>query len=187
MTIYNNLSLQSEDAVNKVIRTNAEDIPEEWAPWNLVVCTKNPNAPPPVAVRTPGPAWDIGQVTKAARLLFKPPMEVEFADEQEMRCVYSLIYDVFRYKSILDQAIEGVAFFEDFPQFAEHHHIVWLFLMELARRKWTARTREELERTAKLLNEAGFPFKDIENVIWEQRVHFAAAIARIRIKNRAYS
>lgn len=35
---------------------------------------------------------------KAARLLCKPPLDVKFSDEQEMRCVYSLIYDVFRCK-----------------------------------------------------------------------------------------
>lgn len=59
--------------------------------------------------------------------------------------------------------------------------------MELARRRWGARARSEIERAARLLNEAGHPFKDIENTIWEQRVHFAAAIARIRIKNKAFS
>ncbi|XP_068628056.1 uncharacterized protein [Battus philenor] len=188
MTVHHNLSLQPEDAVNRSIRSNSKDISEEWAPWNLVVCTKNPNAPTPVAIKTsPGPAWDIGQVLKAGRLLFKPPMEVDFEDEQEMRYVYSLIYDVFRYKSILDQAIEDIDFFDDFSQFSEHRHVTWLFLMELARRKWSARKREELERTTKLLDEAGPPFKDIENAIWEQRVHFAAAIARIRIKNKAYT
>ncbi|CAH2063566.1 unnamed protein product, partial [Iphiclides podalirius] len=177
-----------DDAVNKCIRKNSDDIAEEWAPWNLVVCTKNPNAPPPVAIKTtPGPAWDIGQVLKAARLLHKPPLEVDFADEQEMRCVYSLIYDVFRYKSILDQAIEDIDFFGNFPQYSDHRHVTWLFLMELARRKWGARTREELERTTALLGAAGAPFEDIESSIWEQRVHFAAAIARIRIKNRAYT
>ncbi|CAH2091794.1 unnamed protein product [Euphydryas editha] len=59
--------------------------------------------------------------------------------------------------------------------------------MELARRRWMARARGELERATKLLNEAGFPFKDVENAVWDQRIHFAAAIARIRIKNRAFS
>ncbi|KAL0839386.1 hypothetical protein ABMA28_016115 [Loxostege sticticalis] len=126
-------------------------------------------------------------VLKAARLLCKPPLKVEFDDEQEMRCVYSLIYDVFRYKSILDQAIEDIEFFEDYPELVQHRHTVWLFLMELARRRWGARARSEIERAARLLNEAGHPFKDIENTIWEQRVHFAAAIARIRIKNKAFS
>lgn len=59
--------------------------------------------------------------------------------------------------------------------------------MELARRRWGARPRGETERAARLLEEAGSPFKDIESVIWEERVHFAAAIARMRIKNKAYA
>ncbi|XP_047989962.1 uncharacterized protein LOC125229210 [Leguminivora glycinivorella] len=166
-----------------------EDTVEEWAPWRLVVSIKNPHAPPPVAVRSPpdGHAWDIAQVLKAAYLLSKPPKKVNFADEQQMRCVYSLIYDVFRYKSILEQAIEDIDFFGDFPEYAVNRHTVWLFLMELTRRRWGARPRGEAERAAKLLKEAGSPFQDIENTVWEQRVHFAAAIARIRIKNRAFS
>ncbi|KAJ0179214.1 hypothetical protein K1T71_004926 [Dendrolimus kikuchii] len=180
-------NLEIEEDVKKPVKP-AEDSLEEWAPWNLVVSVKNPHAPPPVAVKTaPGPAWDIGQVLKAARLLCKPPMQVDFVDEQEMRCVYSLIYDVFRYKTILDQAIEDIEFFSDFPELTLHRHTVWLFLMELARRRWGARPRAETERATRLLSEAGSPFNDIENVIWEQRVHFAAAIARIRIKNKAFT
>lgn len=41
-----------------------EDPVEEWAPWALVLPTKNPRAPPPVSVQTaPGPVWDIEQVS----------------------------------------------------------------------------------------------------------------------------
>ncbi|XP_063380080.1 uncharacterized protein LOC134666746 isoform X2 [Cydia fagiglandana] len=169
-------------------RKPPEDLVEEWAPWRLVVSIKNSNAPPPVAVRSPpGYAWDIAQVLKAAHLLSKPPKKVDFADEQQMRCVYALIYDVFRYKSILEQAIEDIDFFGNFPQYGDNHHTVWLFLMELTRRRWGARPRGEAERAVRLLKEAGSPYQDIENTVWEQRVHFAAAIARIRIKNRAFS
>ncbi|XP_047023657.1 uncharacterized protein LOC124632743 [Helicoverpa zea] len=180
-------TLEEDEDGDKVVKP-VEDPVEEWAPWSLVVSTKNPHAPPPVAVKTsPGPAWDIGQVLKAARLLCKPPLPVTFADEQEMRCVYSLIYEVFRYKSILDQALEDIQFLIVHREFAEHRHALWLFLMELARRRWGARPRSEIERATQLLDEAGYPFKDIENIIWEERVHFAAAIARIRIKNRAFT
>ncbi|XP_045492830.1 uncharacterized protein LOC123692174 isoform X1 [Colias croceus] len=193
LTQYFNLvamqkTLDDEELENADKSKTTEEVPEEWAPWNLVIATKNPNAPPPVAIKTaPGPAWDIGQVLKAARILCKPPLGVQFGDEQEMRCVYSLIYDVFRYKTILDQAIDDVDFFGDYPQFAEHRHTTWLFLMELARRRWVARPRGEIERATKLLKEAGSPFIDVENAIWDERVHFAAAIARIRIKNKAFS
>ncbi|XP_050678248.1 uncharacterized protein LOC126974707 isoform X2 [Leptidea sinapis] len=161
---------------------------EVWEPWNLAIASKNSTAPPPVAVKTaPGPAWDIEQVLKAARLLCKPPMSVEFTDEQEMRSVYSLIYDVFRYKSILDQAIDDVDFFGNYPQLTNEKHTTWLFLMELARRRWMARPRGEVDHANRLLSEAGPPFKDVESAVWEERVHFAAAIARIRIKNKAFS
>lgn len=44
-----------------------------------------------------------------------------------------------------------------------------------------------MDRAAQLLDEVGSPFKEIENVVWEERVHFAAAIARIRIKNKAFT
>lgn len=59
--------------------------------------------------------------------------------------------------------------------------------MELARRRWIARPRGEIERARRLLDEAGYPFKDVEDAVWGERVHFAAAIARIRIKNKAFS
>ncbi|XP_026746347.1 uncharacterized protein LOC113507647 isoform X1 [Trichoplusia ni] len=178
---------ENQEDADKEVKPVEEPV-EEWAPWSLVVPIKNPHAPPPVAVKTtPGPAWDIGQVLKAACLLCKPPLPVTFVDEQEMRCVYSLIYDVFRYKTILDQAIEDIEFLASHPEFKPHRHMVWLFLMELARRRWGARARGEIERATQLLEEAGSPFKEIENIIWEERVHFAAAIARLRIKNRAFT
>ncbi|KAL4710333.1 hypothetical protein ACJJTC_011149 [Scirpophaga incertulas] len=47
--------------------------------------------------------------------------------------------------------------------------------------------RTEVDRANQLLDATGYPFKDIENAIWNQRVHFAAAVARIRIKNKAFS
>lgn len=59
--------------------------------------------------------------------------------------------------------------------------------MELAKRRWGARPRYEMERATNLLNAAGWPFKEIENEMWEQRIHFAAAVARIRIKNKAFT
>ncbi|KAI5637160.1 hypothetical protein NE865_10057 [Phthorimaea operculella] len=165
-----------------------EDSIEEWAPLNYIDATKNPNSPPPVTVRTsPGPAWDFEQVLKAARLLFKPPMPVEFADEQEMRYVYSIIYDVFRYKTILDQALADVSFYSDYPKFMQFRQTTWLFIMELARRRWAARPRGEQEQIKLMLEQAGYPFCDIEKAVWDQRVHFAAAIARIRIQNKAFT
>lgn len=59
--------------------------------------------------------------------------------------------------------------------------------MELARRQWGSRARSEVDRATEILEQAGTPFNHIERDIWDQRVHFAAAVARIRIKNKAFS
>lgn len=57
------ISFPRDEDGNKVAKPSLEDPVEEWAPWSLVVATKNPHAPAPVTVKpSPGPAWDIGQV-----------------------------------------------------------------------------------------------------------------------------
>lgn len=42
--------------------------------------------------------WTVGDIAKAGGLLAIPPIQTNFEDEQEMRRVYTLIYDVFRCK-----------------------------------------------------------------------------------------
>lgn len=42
--------------------------------------------------------WTLKNIAMAGKLLRKPPIPVQFYDEDEMRKVYSLIYDVFRCK-----------------------------------------------------------------------------------------
>lgn len=43
--------------------------------------------------------WTNSDVGKAGCLLCLPPIRITFTDEEEMRTVYTLIYDVFRCKS----------------------------------------------------------------------------------------
>ena len=44
--------------------------------------------------------WTASDIAKAGCLLTIPPRSTSFEDEEEMRRVYSLIYDVFRCKQI---------------------------------------------------------------------------------------
>lgn len=44
--------------------------------------------------------WDLSDIAKAGMLLRRPKIPCEFENEHEMRRVYSLIYDVFRCKSV---------------------------------------------------------------------------------------
>lgn len=40
--------------------------------------------------------WTVCDIAKAGCLLSVPPIQTNFEDEQEMRRVYTLVYDVFR-------------------------------------------------------------------------------------------
>lgn len=42
--------------------------------------------------------WSNTDLGKAGCLLCRPPIKITFTDEEEMRTVYTLIYDVFRCK-----------------------------------------------------------------------------------------
>lgn len=48
--------------------------------------------------------WTVTDISKAGHLLAVPPKDTNFGDEQEMRRVYTLIYDVFRCKLIRNVA-----------------------------------------------------------------------------------
>lgn len=48
------------------------------------------------AIRLRDPPWGPRDLAKAARLLERPALHVAFDEDQEMRRVYFLIYDVFR-------------------------------------------------------------------------------------------
>ncbi|CAH1971250.1 unnamed protein product [Acanthoscelides obtectus] len=104
-----------------------EDEKPKLHEWNLinrpkqVICEalsdrvkKKPKRPskPPIT-------WTVSDIAKAGCLLCCPPKETSFEDEQEMRRVYSLIYDVFRYKYVLNQALSDVRFYKAFPNVIE--------------------------------------------------------------------
>ncbi|XP_050312514.1 uncharacterized protein LOC126747764 isoform X2 [Anthonomus grandis grandis] len=129
--------------------------------------------------------WTVGDISKAGCLLSSPPLAVNFDDEQEMRRVYSLIYDVFRYKNVLTQALNDVSFFQTYPKLAETTHHVWLLFYDLYHRSFKKRETAVATLASRLFDSVGLSFA--ENALWSQRVRLAAAVARLRIKHTALS
>ncbi|XP_047004611.1 putative methyltransferase NSUN7 [Schistocerca americana] len=119
----------------------------------------------------------VQDIAKAGCLLAAPPLPVHFQDEEDMRRVYALIYDVFRYKSVMDQALTDVSFFQLNPHLRGQRSQVWLLLFDLWQRDFKAR------EPAPLLAQAGLA--DAEAALWAAHVRLAAALARMRIKHRA--
>ncbi|XP_050509383.1 uncharacterized protein LOC126886472 isoform X3 [Diabrotica virgifera virgifera] len=129
--------------------------------------------------------WTVSDIAKAGCLLSQPPLQTDFEDEQEMRRVYTLIYDVFRYKNVLTQALNDVRFFETFPKLSENIPIVWLLMYDLYHRSFNKRETTIAALARELFDAYGLTFT--ENALWTQKIKLAAAVARLRIKNNALS
>ncbi|XP_072390676.1 uncharacterized protein [Diabrotica undecimpunctata] len=129
--------------------------------------------------------WTVSDIAKAGCLLSQPPLQTDFEDEQEMRRVYTLIYDVFRYKNVLTQALNDVRFFETFPNLSESIPIVWLLMYDLYHRSFNKRETTIAALARELFDAYGLTFA--ENALWTQKIKLAAAVARLRIKNNALS
>ncbi|KAK4883650.1 hypothetical protein RN001_006969 [Aquatica leii] len=182
----------------KKIRDNDQDMFNSWSEenepvqlhhWNIVpktTCITNEvsqNSRKESVAGPPPITWTVNDIAKAASLLSTPSQRIHFDDEQEMRRVYTLIYDTYRYKGILNQALNDISFYQLYPQFEKLYTRVWMLLFDLYHRSFKKResavatTATELFKSVKI--------NSIENALWEQRVKLAAAVARLRIKNSA--
>ncbi|KAL1505818.1 hypothetical protein ABEB36_005292 [Hypothenemus hampei] len=130
-------------------------------------------------------SWTVGDISKAGRLLSVPPLAVEFDDEQEMRRVYSLIYDVFRYKTVLAQALNDVTFFQIHPKLEQSVYHVWLLFYDLYHRNFKKRDTKNFAIASKLFDAVNLLYA--ENALWSQKIRLAAAVSRLRIKHCALS
>ncbi|XP_055629811.1 uncharacterized protein LOC129770776 isoform X2 [Toxorhynchites rutilus septentrionalis] len=129
--------------------------------------------------------WRLEDIARAGKLLKKPPLEVSFDNEFEMRKVYSMIYDVFRFKLVLQQALKNIRFYENYPQLEYETTRVWLILYDMYLRKFGKREPEQVILKTMLFDEADL--LEIENCLESNSVKIAAALTRIRIQNSAYS
>ncbi|GLV44069.1 uncharacterized protein CBL_12635 [Carabus blaptoides fortunei] len=172
------------------------DRPRSPSPWDTTVpqppnkrsrrCTLNSstnNSRLSVSSSVSPVTWTVSDIAKAACLLSTPAISTEFGDEQEMRRVYSLIYDVFRYKNILHRALADVSFFYLFPELKPSKHLVWLLLYDLYHRRFVEREFADAESSELLFPSCGLQLS--ETALWATRVRLAAAMSRLRIANNA--
>uniref|UniRef100_A0A1A9WQ06 SAM-dependent MTase RsmB/NOP-type domain-containing protein n=1 Tax=Glossina brevipalpis TaxID=37001 RepID=A0A1A9WQ06_9MUSC len=129
--------------------------------------------------------WTLENICQAAQLLKKPPEDVTFVNEHEMRRVYSLIYDVFRYKVVLTNALKDIDFYKHFSQYVNDQYIVWLMLYELHQRSFQNRSADESQQQQELYK--AVRISDVAESIWKFRTKLAASIARMRIEYCALS
>ncbi|XP_053679235.1 uncharacterized protein LOC128730226 [Anopheles nili] len=129
--------------------------------------------------------WRLEDIVRAGKLLHKPKLPVEFDDEYEMRKVYSMIYDVYRFKLVLQQALRNIGFYESYPTLTHETTRVWLLLYDMYLRKFIKREPDTASQKDQLFHEAHL--LEIERCLEQNSVKIAAALTRIRIQNSAYN
>ncbi|XP_016966695.1 uncharacterized protein LOC108035539 [Drosophila biarmipes] len=127
-----------------------------------------------------GARWSLPTIANAAKLLRKPPILVDFQNEHDMRLAFSLIYDVFRYKVVMSNALSDVCFFERHPEYKNDEQRIWLMLFELYDRQFKGRNSEEKDLQARLYKES--EVTELAEVLWQHRIRLAASISRMRIQ-----
>ncbi|XP_014243661.1 uncharacterized protein LOC106663365 isoform X2 [Cimex lectularius] len=104
-------------------------------------------------------------------------------NQEQLRRVYTLAFDILRFKPILQEALEDIEFFKTYPQFGLYPWKVWVIVFDLYRRDFLL--RDTMESSLEVLfNKENL--SEIEFALWINKVQLAAAISRLRIKNRAH-
>ncbi|XP_046414680.1 LOW QUALITY PROTEIN: uncharacterized protein LOC124176889 [Neodiprion fabricii] len=130
------------------------------------------------------PGWRVGDLILASKVLQKQSSPPTYTDEAEMRRVFGLVYDVLRYKNILNHALEDIGFWYHHPDYKHEERIVWLLLYDMQGRKFGRRGEvNEVAEREKAFQEAGL--KEIEDALLKAKTRLAASVSRLRIGGSA--
>ncbi|XP_018377874.1 PREDICTED: putative methyltransferase NSUN7 [Trachymyrmex cornetzi] len=129
------------------------------------------------------PGWRINDILLAAKVLQNARPSPNYANEAEMRRVFGLVYDVLRYKNILNRTLEDGGFWYRNNALKQRERIVWLLLYDMQGRKFAHRRGSAYEIREKVFETVGL--KDIEDALLKAKTHLAASISRLRISGSA--
>ncbi|KAI4488310.1 hypothetical protein M0804_005158 [Polistes exclamans] len=131
------------------------------------------------------PGWRIEDILLAAKVLEnKEESQPFYTNEAEMRRVFGLVYDVLRYKNVLDYVLQDIGFWSRNHGLKNRERIVWLLLYDMQGRKFSRRSDIVTTKTRDQIFKA-IGLKNIENALLEVRTHLAASMSRLRIAGSA--
>ncbi|GAB1863654.1 hypothetical protein CAJAP_04733 [Camponotus japonicus] len=132
------------------------------------------------------PGWRVNDIVLAAKVLQNAQPSPSYANEAEMRRVFGLVYDVLRYKNILNRALEDSGFWQENSGLKQREKVVWLLLYDMQGRKFARRRDGNALETRNRIFKT-FGLKDIEDALLMSKTHLAASISRLRIGGSALS
>ncbi|EGI67267.1 hypothetical protein G5I_04149 [Acromyrmex echinatior] len=99
------------------------------------------------------PGWRINDILLAAKVLQNARPSPNYANEAEMRRVFGLVYDVLRYKNILNRTLEDGGFWYRNNALKQQERVVWLLLYDMQGRKFAHRRGSACETREKVFEE----------------------------------
>ncbi|KAL5112703.1 putative methyltransferase NSUN7 [Taenia crassiceps] len=131
-------------------------------------------------------------------------LRIPFADTTEKRLAYNLAFSAMKYYSILDKIVDEVGFYGEYPDLREEEYLVLVTLYDYTARSYQRRTSKDAEMDAAMVDEVDtrsprlaartivYPptlevFQKVEQAVIDMSVHFAAAVARTRVKEQVGS
>ncbi|KAL6423142.1 hypothetical protein ACFW04_010079 [Cataglyphis niger] len=132
------------------------------------------------------PGWRVNDIVLAAKVLQNTRPSPIYVNEAEMRRVFGLVYDVLRYKNILNRALKDAGFWHENYALKQREKVVWLLLYDMQGRKFTRRRDGNALETRNRIFKT-FGLKNIEDALLTAKTHLAASISRLRIGGSALS
>ncbi|XP_034952478.1 uncharacterized protein [Chelonus insularis] len=134
------------------------------------------------------PGWRLDDIILAAKVLQGEtlPLKTDYADEAEMRRVFGLVYDVLRYKQILNQTLNDAGFWNRYPQLRDRERNVWLLLYDMLGKKFTNPVHVSVTEIRRKMFQAAALF-DIEEALIKMKTKLAASVSRLRIGGAAFT
>ncbi|KAL4119810.1 hypothetical protein QTP88_012576 [Uroleucon formosanum] len=130
--------------------------------------------------------WTNREVVLAAKVLSaKNPKKhgIQFASDNQMRRVYDIIFEVFRYRTIINEILNNIDFENIYPKYSKMTLLVWLMSFDYYRNKFKPRKLDEKE----ILSFNKLQLIEIADILKEIQIQLAASFSKFRIKHCALS
>ncbi|VVC35355.1 Hypothetical protein CINCED_3A017063 [Cinara cedri] len=131
--------------------------------------------------------WTNREVVLAAKVLSanNPKRHgIKFVSDNQMRRVYDIIFEVFRYRTIINEILNNIDFEDIYPNYKKMTLLVWLMSFDYYRNKFKPRKLDEKE-TAQSFE--SLKLLEIADVLKGIKIQLAASFSKFRIKHCALS
>ncbi|XP_066900707.1 putative methyltransferase NSUN7 [Halyomorpha halys] len=129
--------------------------------------------------------WIDDELIAAGKILEKLDITPTYFEKNQdkMRRIVGLVYDVLRYKNVLKEVLADIEYFTNYPMDIHLEKKLWLLLYDMICRGFRNRKDKMTEDNEKEFSEEALD--GLHSRLWKNKTQIAAHVARIRIQKQA--